>query len=108
MVSNRRQNGGWVVGSAPYEAWKIATVKKRKRRARWLRWYKEKKGCSICGYNKSGYALDFNHLDPSQKKFNASGRMLNYSLKRIFNEIRKCNIMCANCHRIESFGKYGV
>ena len=106
MVSSglRRKGGGWIVGSLPYENWKRRTSIKRKRRSHWLRKYKEAKGCCICGYNKSGYALDFNHIDNTSKKFNASSRMLNLSLKTIFTEIRKCNIMCANCHRVHSFG----
>jgi hypothetical protein len=77
---------------------------KRRRRSHWIGKYKEAKGCCICGYNKSKYALDFHHRDPSQKKFNASVRMFNLRLKTIIAEIRKCDIMCANCHRIESFG----
>ena len=77
---------------------------KRRRRSHWIGRYKVAKGCCICGYNKSKYALDFHHRDPSQKKFNASVRMFNMKLKTIMLEIRKCDIMCANCHRIESFG----
>lgn len=78
-------------------------VLKRKKRQRWLNKYKESKGCSICGYNKNGVALDFDHIDPKEKLFNVSSRSLTHSLKKIFKEIRKCRILCANCHRIYSY-----
>lgn len=78
-------------------------VFRRKRRQRWLNWYKTKKGCEECGYNENGVALDFDHRDPSQKLFNVSSRSLTMSLKRIFQEIRKCRILCANCHRVHSY-----
>ena len=39
----------------------------KKRLTRKLWHYKTLKGCSVCGYNKHGLALDFAHIDPSQK-----------------------------------------
>lgn len=75
---------------------------RRGRRMKWLNLYKTGKGCELCGYNKNGVALDFDHLDPSIKEFNPSSRSLTVSLKRLFIEIRKCRILCANCHRIET------
>ena len=54
--------------------------------------------CSNCGYNKCIGSLDFHHLDPKEKD-------LNYSLfktifnKRLTDELDKCILLCANCHR---------
>ena len=93
----------WHVGTPTYNKWRERTNKKRKRRAYWLRKYKEAKGCEVCGYNLNGLALDFDHIDRSEKKFLASSRMLNLSLKSIMSEIRKCRILCANCHRIKTY-----
>lgn len=86
-----------------YEAWKERTTARRHRRLYWLRKYKEAKGCAICGYNKNGVALDFDHLDRQQKKFLPSSRNMGLTIKRIFSEIRKCRVLCANCHRIHSY-----
>lgn len=69
----------------------------------WLSKYKCAKGCELCGYNTHGVALDFDHIDPKEKKFNASSRFMNKSLKSVFAEIRKCRILCANCHRVHSY-----
>jgi hypothetical protein len=52
--------------------------------------------CEKCGYNKSLRALQFHHLDPSQKDFTISGvGTLNES---VIKELNKCILVCANCH----------
>jgi hypothetical protein len=78
--------------------------KKRKRRVYWLAKYKVAKGCTICGYNEHPAALDFDHTDPTTKQCGGVRAMLSgmYSLKRVFEEIRKCTLMCANCHRAKT------
>lgn len=67
-----------------------------KRRA-FVKRYKMRYGCSKCGYKKCSTALHFNHIDPEKKEFTV-GQMMRYTLDRIKNEIRKCEILCANCH----------
>jgi len=60
--------------------------------------YKEDKYCIICGYNKCITALEFHH--PGKKKDNISKLMGGgYSLARIKEELKRCDIVCANCHR---------
>lgn len=57
--------------------------------------------CVICGYNKCPASLDFHHINPEEKEFGVSGN--NYSKSRIDNEIKKCILVCKNCHgEIES------
>jgi len=56
--------------------------------------------CQICGYDKYQGALHFHHIDPTQKKFiisDATARK-KYSQEEIEAEIRKCVLVCANCH----------
>lgn len=72
------------------------------RRRYWLNRYKVSKGCYDCGYNAHGVALDFDHLNPADKRFNISHRLCNSALPLLFKEIRKCVIRCANCHRIKT------
>lgn len=52
--------------------------------------------CSICGYNKCIKALDFHHL--RDKSFNISGAHCR-SWSIIEQELKKCILVCANCHR---------
>ena len=57
--------------------------------------------CNKCGYNKSITALEFHHLDPSEKDFGISNKGETRSWERIKKELDKCVILCANCHREE-------
>lgn len=63
-------------------------------------WALEYKGgcCSVCGYNRCVNALDFHHIDKKQKDFTV-GSNFSYSKERIKAELRKCVILCSNCHR---------
>jgi hypothetical protein len=58
-------------------------------------------GCADCGYNENPVALDFDHL-PQYKKFLQVTQMATYSNERIMAEIAKCEVVCANCHRIRT------
>lgn len=53
-------------------------------------------GCVICQEKDIG-CLDFHHL--GDKKYNISSIFTNLSIKEIEEEIQKCIILCANCHR---------
>ena len=65
--------------------------------------YKLSKGCHECGYDKHSSALDFNHIDPTTKEFNvAEAWAIGIGRKRIYEEIDKCEVLCANCHHIHS------
>lgn len=55
--------------------------------------------CEICGYNKCIDALDFHHKDPEQKDFGLSSRGITRSIKKLYEEVDKCMLVCANCHR---------
>jgi DNA-binding transcriptional ArsR family regulator len=54
--------------------------------------------CQICGYARCISALHFHHLDPSEKAFEVSGRGWTRALDRVREEVRKCVLLCGNCH----------
>ena len=59
--------------------------------------------CQCCGYDKCITALEFHHLDPKEKDFNF-GSNSNRSWQNTRDEIQKCILVCANCHREIHFG----
>jgi hypothetical protein len=47
--------------------------------------------------------MDFDHRDPSTKSFNLmAGRAMLMSTQRLLAEVAKCDIVCANCHRVRT------
>lgn len=66
------------------------------------------KGCARCGF-KIPAALQFHHVDPSTKICDVSSiRRSSYKIweTKIKPEIRKCIVLCANCHAIETKESY--
>ena len=64
--------------------------------------YKSAHGCYECGYNKHPVALQFHHRY-GDKKTNVSDLIRSdYGMVTIWKEIKKCVILCANCHSVES------
>ncbi len=56
--------------------------------------------CSSCNYDKNLAALEFHHLNPSEKDGQMDLRALsNHSNEWILKELDKCIILCSNCHR---------
>ena len=56
--------------------------------------------CEICGYNKNIAALEFHHIDSSQKNFSLDIRKLsNSKWDGLIKEVSKCMLLCSNCHR---------
>lgn len=55
--------------------------------------------CLRCGYSKCIDAMEFHHRDPNQKDFNLSVRGLYRRFDLVQEELKKCDLLCANCHR---------
>lgn len=55
--------------------------------------------CQICGYKRCIEALEFHHLDPKQKDFGISHKGYTRSWEKVKEEVEKCILLCANCHR---------
>jgi hypothetical protein len=55
--------------------------------------------CERCGYNKSVWAFDFHHLDPTKKDFAVGSNGLTRSWEKVKAELDKCILVCSNCHR---------
>lgn len=64
--------------------------------------YKVWKGCADCGYNANPLALQLDHIRDKHKAVSALVQEC-ASIQRIKQEIRKCEVRCANCHMIVTY-----
>lgn len=64
------------------------------------------KPCKDCGNKFPPYCMDFDHL-PQYKKYKHVSTLVNrgFILEKILEEIEKCELVCANCHRIRTFSR---
>lgn len=55
--------------------------------------------CQVCGYDKCNDSLAFHHIDPTKKDFTFSKVRANpTSWVKIVSELKKCILVCHNCH----------
>lgn len=87
-------------GENRYRCKKCSADNVRRRRYRLKEKAVEYKGgkCEFCGYNKCIDALEFHHKNPEEKDFGISSGETK-SWEKIKNELDKCLMLCANCHR---------
>ena len=66
--------------------------------------YMSTKRCMSCGISDIR-VLEFDHR--SDKKFNISDKVGSMNFEKLVEEIEKCDILCANCHRIKTSKQLG-
>lgn len=59
-------------------------------------------GCTDCGFNSHPAALDFDHLPGFEKSDTVATLVGAGKLELALAEIEKCEVVCANCHRIRT------
>jgi hypothetical protein len=69
---------------------------------KWLECYKREKQCERCGV-ADFRVLDFHHGGSTEKDFNVSDFRYRAGFARLKEEVKKCTLLCANCHRIVHF-----
>ena len=89
-------------GASWYQKHKDKVIERKRQRQReildWFRRYKSTLKCVDCGI-KHPAVLCFHHRDPKNKDFTISDDILRVtSIKRLRNEIEKCDVVCMNCH----------
>jgi hypothetical protein len=62
--------------------------------------------CVDCNNKFPPYVMDFHHRDSSEKLMSVANAMLRWGWDRILKEIEKCDLVCANCHRIREYAQY--
>ena len=65
--------------------------------------------CCLCGFNEFVQALEFHHVHPEEKSFGiSSATAITKSLSAKLAELKKCVLLCANCHRGVHYGFYEI
>lgn len=59
--------------------------------------------CMDCGCRYPPAAMDFDHRDSASKRSAVSRMIGRAGTARILEEVAKCDIVCANCHRLRTF-----
>jgi len=84
--------------------WHLKRKDNRKINKQWAVEYKGGQ-CEDCGFTSPYLAVfDFHHINMNEKEFNITKDLAllpeNYQ-KKVKNELDKCSLLCANCHRIK-------
>lgn len=59
--------------------------------------------CADCGTVFKPNQMDFDHRNPGDKLFRLTeGRAMLMSRERLLSELSKCDVVCANCHRMRT------
>ncbi len=77
----------------------IKAVAKRRKKVKILAVEYKGGKCQICKYSKCVDALEFHHINSSKKSFGIGDKGYTRSWNIVRNELDKCILLCANCHR---------
>lgn len=64
----------------------------------WFVGIKKTLKCEKCG-DERYWVLDFHHTDPKNKDLEISKLIHGCNKEKILSEMKKCVVLCANCHR---------
>lgn len=71
----------------------------------WYEAFKKQLRCSVCKESREP-CLDFHHVDPKTKFMEVRKMMRgNFTLEKVIEEVKKCVILCANCHRMHHYAE---
>ena len=77
----------------------LATTAQTSKRGK-ERWdlYKSSLHCARCPETHIA-TLDFHHIDPTEKEYEVSHLVSSRMFTKAYKEVKKCIVLCANCHR---------
>jgi len=93
----KARHASWYAKNKEY-ALEKQRIKKRERKL----WAIEYLGgcCNRCGNTYHPSIYEFHHIDPTTKDRDPS-KMMQLSKQKLQDELDKCILLCANCHRLE-------
>ena len=94
------------LGQGQKEKTRARTTRSRTLAKRKIWDIKEESGCIDCGEKYPHYMLEFDHLPQFEKTGSPTQIVHLYSWEKAMQEISKCDIVCANCHKIRTWQRY--
>jgi predicted HNH restriction endonuclease len=88
----QRQSDEWKAERSKYR-----TIKRREKKANAVIFFGSK--CAHCNHSFPDCVYEFHHINHSEKDVTPSKLFL-LTDERIYTELAKCIMLCANCHRL--------
>lgn len=104
-IRNKEYQRKWYLANQEKQRLKIAANKNKLKL--WIASFKNQP-CHDCKQSYPYYVMDFDHRPDEIKLFNISGSFLTKRKAQIIEEMAKCDIVCANCHRQRTFMRVGI
>lgn len=82
--------------------YRAGVIERRNRLLAYVQAIKLERGCADCGYRDHPAALDFDHLPGHVKELRVAQLSNGATKAKIDAEIAKCDVVCANCHRVRT------
>ena len=98
----RQQRAYNVQHYASHRDAEIQRVKDRQRAAAELLNSLRRVPCADCRRCFPPHMMDFDHRNPNTKSFTLGGKCQLKSEEAILREVAKCDVVCANCHRLRT------
>ena len=84
----------------------ISNAKYEKKTRDWVWEYLDSHPCVDCGESDK-IVLEFDHIDRATKVNTIANLCKSSSLKKVMEEVAKCEVRCANCHRRKTAKQVG-
>jgi hypothetical protein len=79
-----------------------ASCKRREEKRKYVRNYKDRP-CMKCNNEFPFYVMDLHHRDRMDKETRINNLVQNAGWPALIAELEKCDVLCANCHRIVTY-----
>jgi hypothetical protein len=102
-VRSQRQSLGFVSRNPPGASPRAQEKREIARAHARMLLYIRSVPCPDCRQTFSPFAMEFDHRDPREKRFVVTRMVGRSSVARILEEVAKCDVVCANCHRMRTY-----
>jgi ribosomal protein S27E len=69
-------------------------------------WELKRVPCMDCGNEFNPWQMHFDHRPSETKLGNIATMVANCQRKKVFEEIKKCDVVCANCHADRTYFRH--